>query len=154
MANFDVYDGSGKKVVSDKPSPVKVAGLTPNTSYAGYKIAYTGAEEMADVPTTKTKDIISNAPTVSLEAGDGTLAVTLTKGTNLGSAVSKYTVYWSDSAGKTGTVDLKTSLTGSITGLTNGAEYTVQATATNGACESNKSTGVKATPVAPVETTP
>ena len=54
MTNFDIYNADGAKVADNKPSPVTVGGLTPNTTYTGWKIAYAGAEAKADVPEFKT----------------------------------------------------------------------------------------------------
>lgn len=55
MSNFDIYNADGAKVADNKPSPVTVGGLTPNTTYTGWKIAYTGSEAKADIPEFKTK---------------------------------------------------------------------------------------------------
>lgn len=55
MTNFDIYNADGAKVADNKPSPVTVGGLTPNTTYTGWKIAYAGADEKADIPEFKTK---------------------------------------------------------------------------------------------------
>ena len=55
MSNFDIYNADGAKVADNKPSPVTVGGLTPNTTYTGWKIAYAGAEAKADIPEFKTK---------------------------------------------------------------------------------------------------
>lgn len=55
MANFDVYNEGGAKVADNKPSPVTVGGLTPNTTYTGWKIAYAGADAKADIPAFKTE---------------------------------------------------------------------------------------------------
>lgn len=54
MANLDIYNEVGVKVADNKPSPVTVGGLTPNTTYTGWKIAYAGAEAKADIPEFKT----------------------------------------------------------------------------------------------------
>lgn len=54
MANFDIYNEAGEKVADNQPSPVKVEGLTPNTMYTGWKIAYAGTDEKTDVPEFKT----------------------------------------------------------------------------------------------------
>ena len=55
MTNFDIYNEGGAKVADNKPSPVTVGGLTPNTTYTGWKIAYAGSEEKADIPEFKTE---------------------------------------------------------------------------------------------------
>lgn len=33
---FNIYDDKGKKLADAQPSPVKVSGLTPNTTYSGW----------------------------------------------------------------------------------------------------------------------
>lgn len=55
MANFDIYNEGGAKVADNNPSPVTVGGLTPNTTYTGWKIAYAGADAKADIPAFKTE---------------------------------------------------------------------------------------------------
>lgn len=55
MANFDIYNEGGAKVADNKPSPVTVGGLKPNTTYTGWKIAYAGADAKADIPSFKTE---------------------------------------------------------------------------------------------------
>ena len=54
MTNFDIYNEGGAKVADNKPSPVTVGGLTPNTTYTGWKIAYAGSDAKADIPEFKT----------------------------------------------------------------------------------------------------
>lgn len=55
MSNFDIYNEGGAKVADNKPSPVTVGGLTPNTTYTGWKIAYAGSEAKVDIPEFKTE---------------------------------------------------------------------------------------------------
>ncbi|MBJ7650134.1 hypothetical protein [Weissella confusa] len=55
MTNFDIYNAGGAKVADNKPSPVTVGGLTPNTTYTGWKIAYAGSEAKVDIPEFKTE---------------------------------------------------------------------------------------------------
>ena len=55
MANFDIYNESGVKVADNKSSPVTVGGLTPNTTYTGWEIAYAGADAKSDIPAFKTE---------------------------------------------------------------------------------------------------
>jgi hypothetical protein len=147
LANFDVYDNAGAKKIDNQPSPVTITGLKPNTKVSGYQIAYAGASEKTTISDFTTLDKVPSAPTATLTAGSGKIDVTLVDGENTGSAITDRVVYWTDGTNN-GTVDLKTSLTGSITGLTAGTEYTVQATVKNGAGESAKSAAVKATPTA------
>ena len=145
---FDIYDDKGAKVVDAQPSPVSITGLTPNTTYKGYQATYAGKTDKTAIPDFTTLDALAGVPTLAVTPGDGQVNVTVTPGTDTGSAVTSYKVYYTD--GKTPlTEDLGTSLTGTITGLTNGTQYSFQVTATNGAGESNKSTAVTGTPVAP-----
>lgn len=149
--NFDVYDNTDKKVVTNQPSPVVVAGLKPATKYSGYKIAYTGEEAKTAIADFTTTNVAPEKPTLAAVAGDSKVDVTITDGQNLGTAITGRVVYWSTADGKTGTVDLGTSLTGSVTGLTNDTEYTLQAVCKNAAGTSEKSVAVKCTPVAPTK---
>jgi len=145
---FDIYDANNTKVVDAQASPVSITGLKPNTTYKGYQATYAGKSDKTAIPDFTTLDVVSGAPTLAVTPGDGKVDVTLTAGTNSGSDVTDYKVYYTD--GKTPlTMDLKGSLTGTITGLTNGTEYTFQAVAVNGAGESDKSSSVTSTPVAP-----
>lgn len=153
MSIFDVYDQSGQQLdhtesaKSDGTTDVLLSNLTPNTNYSGYGITYAGKTDKTVIPDFKTNDEVASAPTLTATAGDGSASVTLADGSNLGSAITDRVVYWSDGT-NTGTTDLKDALTGSISGLTNGTEYTLQATVKNGAGESSKSQAVKVTPVA------
>lgn len=145
---FDIYDANNTKVVAAQASPVSITGLKPNTTYKGYQATYAGQESKTALPDFTTLDVVPGAPTLVVTPGDGQVDVTLTAGANAGSDVTDYKVYYTD--GKTPlTMDLKNSLTGTITGLTDGTEYTFQATAINGAGESDKSSSVTGTPVAP-----
>lgn len=54
MANFDIYNEVGVKVAENQPSPIKVEGLKPNTTYAGWKIAYAGSDVKTDIPAFET----------------------------------------------------------------------------------------------------
>jgi len=148
---FDVYDDKGNKIVESQVSPVSITGLSPNTTYKGYQATYAGKSIKTAFPDFTTQDVVSGAPTLAVNPGDGKVDVTLTAGANSGSAVTDYKVYYTD--GKTSlTMDLKDSLTGTITGLTNGTQYTFQAVAINGAGESAKSSSVTSTPAAPEPT--
>ena len=62
MTNFDIYNADGAKVADNKPSPVTVGGLTPNTTYSGWKIAYAGANAKADIPEFKTEPAPKSEP--------------------------------------------------------------------------------------------
>ena len=147
MANFDIYDNTGAKKVSNQPSPLSISGIKPNTKVSGYQLTYAGETAKTTISDFTTLDVVPSAPSVSATAGQGKIDVTVTDGANTGSAVTDRVVYYTDGT-TTNTLDLKTASTGSITGLTAGTEYTIQAAVENGAGESAKSTAVKATPTA------
>lgn len=147
MVNFDLYDKDGKLTQEDVPSPIKVTGLKANTTYSGMKLAYHGKPDKSVVPDKKTTDVKPGMPVIKLTAGDKKISVEIVDGSNQGSAVKSRKIYYSDGM-TVKTLDANTKT--DITGLINGTEYSVQASTTNDAGESNKSTTSKATPVAPV----
>lgn len=146
--SFDIYDNTDKKIVTSQPSPVVISGLAPDTKYSGYKIAYAGKDAKATLSDFTTTNQAPSKPTLKAVVGDSKVDVTVTDGQNLGTPITGRTVYWSSADGKSGHVDLGTSLTGSVASLTNGTEYTLQATCSNAAGASEKSDAVTATPVA------
>lgn len=146
--NFDVYDNTDKKIVTNQPSPVTIDGLTPDTKYSGYKIAYAGESAKTTIDDFTTTNQVPGKPSLAVSAGDGELDVTFSDGQNIGTAITKRTVYWKTADGHNGTADFGTSLTGSVDGLTNGTEYTLQGVCTNAAGDSEKSDEVEGTPVA------
>lgn len=153
MANkFDLLNQDSKLVEhtetakSDGTTDVVTSGLTPNTTYSKWRLAYAGQDSVAAaLADFRTADVVADAPTLAVTAGDGQVSLSVTDGANSGSTITDRIVYWSNGT-NTGIVDLKTGLTGVATGLTNGTEYTFQATVKNGAGESAKSVAVKATP--------
>jgi len=151
VQNFDIYDNKDEKVVTNQPSPVVISGLNPATKYSGYKIAYTGKDAKTTIDDFTTTNQVPGKPSLAISAGDGKLDVTFSDGQNIGTAVTKRTVYWKTVDGHNGTTDFGTSLTGSVDGLTNGTEYTLQGVCTNAAGDSEKSDEVKGTPVAPAQ---
>ena len=149
---FDLLNQDSKLVEhteaakSDGTTDVVTSGLTPNTTYSKWKLAYAGQDSVAAaLADFRTADVAPGAPTLAVTAGDGQVSLSVTDGANSGSAITDRTVYWSNGT-NTGIVDLKTGLTGVATGLTNGTEYTFQATVKNGAGESAKSVAVKTKP--------
>lgn len=146
--NFDLYNDKDEKIVTNQPSPVVISDLNPATKYSGYKIAYTGKDSKTTIDDFTTTNQVPGKPTLKVSADDGKLNVIFTDGNNLGTAVTKRTVYWKSADGKTGTTDFGMSSSGSVDGLTNGTEYTLQGVCTNAAGDSEKSDEAKATPVA------
>lgn len=93
-------------------------------------------------------DVIPAAPTLQATPNDGKISVKIVAGEDEGSAGTTGTIYYTD--GETPkTKTLTPGYAGVISSLTNGTEYTLQATVTNDVGESPKSQTVTATPVAP-----
>jgi len=149
--NFDIYDDKDEKIVTNQPSPVVISGLNPVTKYSGYKNAYTGKDAKTTIDDFTTTNQVPGNPSLTVSTGDSKLDVTFSDGQNIGTAVTKRTVYWKTADGNNGTADFGTSLTESVDGLTNGTEYTLQGVCTNAAGDSEKSDEVKVTPVAPAQ---
>jgi len=149
--NLDIYDDKDEKIVTNQPSPVVISGLNPATKHSGYKIAYTGGDSKTMIDDFTTTNQVPGKPSLTVNAGDGKLDVTFSDGQNIGTAVTKRTIYWKTADGHNGTADFGTSLAGSVDGLTNGTEYTLQGVCTNAAGDSEKSDEVKGTPVAPAQ---
>lgn len=92
-------------------------------------------------------DVIPAAPTLQATAGDGKISVKIVAGEDEGTAGKTGTIYYTDSTtAKTKT--LTPGYAGVISSLTNGKEYSLQATVTNDVGESPKSTTVTVTPEA------
>ncbi|MBM7698680.1 fibronectin type III domain-containing protein [Kurthia huakuii] len=133
---------NGVVVSTDATSPFSLQNLTPNTAYT-VEVEDNGAKGSVKFTTT---DIVPGAPTVTATAKVGAIDFTIVDGTNDGTAITGYTVHYTE--GTTPKTQDTTSKTGTITGLTADTEYTIQATAKNGKGESSKSAAVKATPTA------
>ena len=92
-------------------------------------------------------DVIPAAPTLQATAGDGKISVKIVAGEDEGSAGKTGTIYYTDgTTAKTKT--LTPGYAGVISSLTNGTEYSLQATITNDVGESPKSATVTVTPEA------
>lgn len=131
---------NGVVVSEDATSPFSLQNLTPNTAYT-VEVEENGATGSVQFTTT---DIVPGAPTVTVTAKAGAIDFTIVDGTNDGTAITGYTIYYTD--GTTPKTQNTTAKTGTITGLTDGKQYSIQATAKNGKGESSKSTAVNATP--------
>lgn len=92
-------------------------------------------------------DVVPGAPTLQVTPGENSVTYTITDGTNTGSPITQYKVYYTDGTTPK-THNSGSSKTGTISTL-EAKEYTFQAVAVNGAGESPKSAAVKATPTAP-----
>lgn len=147
MATFDLFK-DGSVVQTGVDSPIKITGLKPNTTYNQYSVAYTGETNSTPLLFT-TIDTIPGAPTVQVTADDAKLFVKIIPGTNNGSDISDGKIYYTDGVNAKA-MELAPNVAGTIPGLTNGTEYTIQAVVTNAAGDSVKSEAVKATPKAAV----
>lgn len=78
MANLDVYDNKGNKIISNKPSPVVMSGLEPDTTYSGYKIAYAGKNAFTTLPTFKTQAVTTTTTTTTTSTTTTTVAPSTT----------------------------------------------------------------------------
>ena len=126
-----------------------ITGLTNGTEYSVTVIATNAIGDSS--PTSallRTPNVVPGAPTLdSAIAGNQSIAVTWTAGSNSGTAVTGYTATAVDSGLTTFTCTASSSATTcSITGLTNGTEYSVTVTATNAAGTSAASSSLAATP--------
>lgn len=123
-----------------------ISGLTNGTEYTFDAIAKNLiGDSQASVSNTATPVAPPAVPSITVQPGDGQAAITVTPGSGGGPA-DTYTVT-AQPGGLTCTVTSPlTSCT--ISGLTNGTEYTFSATASNGTGSSAASTGVTSTPLA------
>lgn len=147
---FDVYDSTGKAILTNVANPITIPDLTPNTTYKGYQVAPTGTTEMHPVDDIVTDDEPASAPALAITSGNGQVSYTITPGDNAGSAVTSYRMYYA-SASDTDmiAVELGNQLTGTVTDLANGVGYTFEAVSINNAGESDRSNDVTVTPVDP-----
>lgn len=145
---FNIYDDKGKKLADAQPSPVKVSGLKPNTTYSGWVASYDDDTGNQDIPSFKTKDVKPATPSLQATPDDGKIFVKIIKGADEGSAGTSGTIYYTDGTTPK-TMSLNPGEAGTISDLTNGTEYSLQATVKNSVGESPKSDTVKVTPVAP-----
>lgn len=140
---FDLYNGD-KIEQSGVTSPIDIENLKPNSQFDNYSATRAG-QDLHTPLSFKTDDIKPEAPTVQVTADDGKAFVKIVAGKNEGSTLTAGKIYYTD--GTTAkTMALKAGDAGTISGLTNGTEYQVQATVTNGAGESAKSAVAKVTP--------
>jgi hypothetical protein len=147
---FDVYNGDTivthtETDQEDGTTNLSVSGLTANTTYDKFSVSYTGKTGKTLVPAFTTKDAVPGKPSIALVAGDGKIDFTITSGSNTGSNPTSYKVFYTDGTNN-GSIDVTEGLAGTISGLTNGTEYSVSAAAINGAGQSDISDIQKATP--------
>lgn len=127
-----------------------ITGLTNGTEYSVTVVAQNAIGDSA--PTSgllRTPNVVPGAPTLeSAIAGNHSIAVTWTAGSNSGTAVTGFTATAVDSLLNSHTCTAGSSATTcTITSLVNGTEYTVSVTATNAAGTSAESNTLTATPM-------
>lgn len=159
--NYDILDDKGNVKASNQPAPFTVDGLTPSTTYSGWKARYTGqtlTQTLADFAT-KAKVVPlakPTAPTIAVTAGDSKADYTITDANVTKEKVSSLKVlYQADGGADWTTVNVAdpTNLTGTVDKLTNGTKYNFKAVATNATGDSPESAVASATPVAPAAAT-
>ena len=129
-----------------------ITGLTNGTSY---QVQVRAQNEAGDGPwsdsTSATPNVKPQKPSApTLARGNASLAVSWSAPTNEGTAITDYDVQYKKSSDSTWTEwrasNTSTSLTATITGLTNGTEYDVQVRAQNDADNGDWSDSSSATP--------
>lgn len=152
-------DTNFTKVASDVELPYTIDGLDPKTNYqvAGSLENTAGESELSE-PTDFTTEGVPDAPIVAAEAGDASATVTVTPPTNNGgSAITEYRIYKKETSASSwetepsATITDLENLTAALSGLTNGTEYSIYASAVNEYGESTRDDDLvaHATPAAP-----
>lgn len=124
--------------------------LTNGTEYSVTVFATNAIGDSSPTsPLLRTPNVVPGAPTLdSAIAGNQTIALTWTAGTNDGTAVTGFTATAVDSGLNTHTCTAGATATScSISSLTNGVQYSVTVTATNAAGTSAASNAIDATPM-------
>lgn len=127
-----------------------ITGLTNGTEYSVTVVATNAIGDSSPTSSlARTPNVAPGAPTLdSAIAGNQTIAVTWTAGSNNGTAITGYTATAVDGLLNAYTCTAGSSATTcTITSLTNGTEYTVSVTATNAAGTSDGSSTLTATPM-------
>ena len=150
ITGYRLYDSSGAKIADCPNTVCEVNGLRTGQSY---RFSVSAVNEQGESARTTSNEItISGVPgrpgAPLLTAGDGTITATWARAKDNGSPVTGYTATASLAGGSDATCSTNGDTTCTLTGLTNGKNYTVTVRARNARGESAASDGASATPQA------
>ena len=150
ITGYRLYDFSGAKIADCPNTVCEVNGLRTGQSY---RFSVSAVNEQGESARTTSNEItLSGVPgrpgAPLLKAGDGTIKATWARAKDNGSPVTGYTATASLAGGSDATCSTNGDTTCTLTGLTNGKNYTVTVRARNARGESAPSDGASATPQA------
>ena len=150
ITGYRLYDFSGAKIADCPNTVCEVNGLRTGQSY---RFSVSAVNEQGESARTTSNEItLSGVPgrpgAPLLTAGDGTITATWARAKDNGSPVTGYTATASLAGGSDATCSTNGDTTCTLTGLTNGKNYTVTVRARNARGESAASDGASATPQA------
>ena len=150
ITGYRLYDSSGAKIADCPNTVCEVNGLRTGQSY---RFSVSAVNEQGESARTTSNEItLSGVPgrpgAPLLTAGDGTITATWARAKDNGSPVTGYTATASVAGGSDVTCSTNGDTTCTLTGLTNGKNYTVTVVARNARGESAPSDGASATPQA------
>ena len=150
ITGYRLYDSSGAKIADCPNTVCEVNGLRTGQSY---RFSVSAVNEQGESARTTSNEItLSGVPgrpgAPLLTAGDGTITATWARAKDNGSPVTGYTATASVAGGSDVTCSTNGDTTCTLTGLTNGKNYTVTVVARNARGESAPSDGASAKPQA------
>ena len=150
ITGYRLYDSSGAKIADCPNTVCEVNGLRTGQSY---RFSVSAVNEQGESARTTSNEItLSGVPgrpgAPLLTAGDGTITATWARAKDNGSPVTGYTATASVAGGSDVTCSTNGDTTCTLTGLTNGKNYTVTVVARNARGESAPSDGTSAKPQA------
>ena len=151
ITEYRVYDQTGRQVATCSDNVCGVEGLSDGQTYS-FTVVAVNKEGDSDPSKASNAITISGVPgrpgAPLLTAGDGTITATWARAKDNGSPVTGYTATASVAGGSDVTCSTNGDTTCTLTGLTNGKNYTVTVRARNARGESAASDGASATPQA------
>ena len=151
ITEYRVYDQTGRQVATCSDNVCGVEGLSDGQTYS-FTVVAVNKEGDSDPSKASNTITISGVPgrpgAPLLTAGDGTITATWARAKDNGSPVTGYTATASLAGGSDATCSTNGDTTCTLTGLTNGKNYTVTVRARNARGESAASDGASATPQA------
>ena len=150
ITGYRLYDSNGAKIADCPNTVCEVNGLRTGQQYS---FAVSAVNEQGESARTTSNEItLSGVPgrpgAPLLTAGDGTITATWARAKDNGSPVTGYTATASVAGGSDVTCSTNGDTTCTLTGLTNGKNYTVTVVARNARGESAPSDGASAKPQA------